>query len=295
MHLCYMDESGTPEVPGTSSHFVLVGIAIPAWHWKAADADISRILSGWRLLDAEVHTAWMLRPYAEQLAIHNFGGMGKGARESAVTRERAAKLLQLQSSRNPKAYRQAKKNYDKTAAYIHLTQAERRQVIQQIADKIGSWGFCRLFADVIDKLHFDPNLNARPIGETAFEQIVSRFEQFLRTTQTPPQQYGMLVHDNNETIAYKHTAMLRLFQKTGTPWTNVEHIMETPMFVDSRLTRMVQVADLCSYALRRYVENGETDLFHRIFPRADTRNGKVVGVRHFTKHSCNCEICAAHR
>jgi len=297
MYLCYMDESGTPEVPGTSSHFVLVGVSIPAWHWHAADADITRVLSAWDMLDAELHTAWLMRPYAEQNRIPNFAGMGHAARRSAVTRERAANLLKLQKAQNPKAYKQAKKNYQHTEAYIHLTLDERRRVVEQVADRIGGWGFCRLFADIIDKLHFDPNRNPRPIGETAFEQVVSRFEQFLRTfdSSAAPKQLGLLVHDNNETIAHKHTRMMRLFQRTGTLWTNVEHIMETPLFVDSRLTRMVQAADLCSYALRRYVENGEVDLFRRIFPRADSRGGTVVGVRHFTILTCKCEICQAHR
>jgi len=58
---------------------------------------------------------------------------------------------------------------------------------------------------------------------------------------------------------------------------------------------MVQVADLCSYALRRYLENNETGLFEKIFPRADRKDGKVVGVRHFTNPTkpCTCKICAS--
>ena len=30
------------------------------------------------------------------------------------------------------------------------------------------------------------------------------------------------------------------------------------MFVDSQMTSMVQLADLCAYAIRRYLENPET-------------------------------------
>jgi hypothetical protein len=33
MYLCYIDESGTPESSGNTSHFVLAGISIPIWHW----------------------------------------------------------------------------------------------------------------------------------------------------------------------------------------------------------------------------------------------------------------------
>ena len=61
--------------------------------------------------------------------------------------------------------------------------------------------------------------------------------------------------------------MMRSFHAAGTLWTRVECIIETPMFVDSKLTRMVQIADLCAYALRRYLENGETGLFRPIFAR----------------------------
>ena len=84
------------------------------------------------------------------------------------------------------------------------------------------------------------------------------------------------------------------FHKQGTLWTQVENIIETPLFVDSQLTCMVQVADLCSYSLRRFLENNETFLFDNIFKRADRKFGKVVGIRHFSKKDCPCKICMEH-
>ena len=57
-------------------------------------------------------------------------------------------------------------------------------------------------------------------------------------------------------------AVPRILPKTflykGTLWTRIEHVIETPMFVDSQMTSMVQLADLCAYAIRRYLENPET-------------------------------------
>jgi hypothetical protein len=58
---------------------------------------------------------------------------------------------------------------------------------------------------------------------------------------------------------------------------------------------MVQIADLCAFSLRRYIENGETDLFNRVFNRADRFQNRVVGVRHFTERGCDCRICQSHR
>lgn len=89
---------------------------------------------------------------------------------------------------------------------------------------------------------------------------------------------------------------MQRFHRRGTFWTRVANIIETPLFVDSSLTSMVQIADLCCFALRRYAENGETDLFERIFRIADkSSRGVVGGVRHFTNMQCACRICAAHR
>ena len=73
------------------------------------------------------------------------------------------------------------------------------------------------------------------------------------------------------------------------------HIIETAMFVNSQLTSMVQMADLCSYALQRYLENDETELFDLAFQRDDRINAAAVGVRSFTAVGYECRICSAHR
>ena len=87
---------------------------------------------------------------------------------------------------------------------------------------------------------------------------------------------------------------MRGFHHKGTRWTAVENIIETPLFVDSQLTSMVQLADVCSYAIRRYLENQEDDLFQLVFERADRKDGAVVGVCHSTDSSCSCHICTSH-
>jgi len=90
MYLCYVDESGTPEVPGVSRHFVLAGISIPVWHWQTADQEIGAILAKYRLADAEIHTGWLMHWYREQDRIPNFAQMDYVVRAAAVNRERAS-------------------------------------------------------------------------------------------------------------------------------------------------------------------------------------------------------------
>ena len=135
------------------------------------------------------------------------------------------------------------------------------------------------------------------VDEQAFEQIVSRFETYLQKTDDTQGQrnFGLIVHDNNETVERKHTLLMREFHRKGTLWVDIERIIETPLFVDSQLTSMVQIADLCAYSLRRFLENGERQLFDQIYTRADRYLGRVVGVRHFTDETCQCAICTGHR
>ena len=295
MHICYIDESGTSDVPGTTSHFILAGLAIPIQNWKEADRQISEILAKWGLANTEFHTAWVVRKFIEQAKIPKFDSLDWTARRTAVQKYRNAEILRLQKAGNPKALRQLKKTYSHTSAYIHLTHRERNAAALEVAERIGSWPFARLFAECINKIHFDPTKTEREVDVQAFEQVVSRFQQYLqREYPADKAGLGLLVHDNNDTISRKHTSLMRDFHSNGTLWTSVDRIIETPLFVDSGLTRMIQIADLCSFALRRFVENGETALFAKVFAAADRIGTRVVGVRHFAGLACRCAICDAH-
>lgn len=293
MYLCYIDESGTSNIPGNTSHFVLAGITIPIWHWKTCDQNITRIKKKYDLENEEIHVAWILRNYLEQSKIPAFDSMSYHERRKNVIQKRNSHLLNLQKQNKHKTYQQVKKNYKKTYAYIHLTRIERINFIHEIADCVSNWEFARLFAECIDKNSYNPSWD---VDEESFQQIISRFENFLSnvTSDDNRKALGILIHDNNETVSKKHTLLMKEFYKKGTLWTKIEHIIETPLFVDSELTSMIQIADLCSYSLRRYLENNESDLFNKIYKRADRKSGKVVGIRHYTTSKCKCLICKNH-
>lgn len=296
MYLCYIDESGTSDIPGNTSHFILAGLSIPIWHWKDCDREIEIIKRKYGLENIELHTAWILRPYLEQRQINNFDTLNYAKRRSQVDSIRKAELLRLQKVKNPKLYKQTKINYRKTQNYIHLSYTERNNLIKEVAICISQWGFARLFAECVDKIYFDPTKTSYTIDEQSFEQIVSRFEHYLQIiSKSTSSCYGLLIHDNNETVAKKHTALMRQFHQRGTLWAQVRSIIETPLFVDSQLTSMVQLADLCAYTLRRFLENGDEELFDLIFQRADRKENIAVGVRHFTNSGCTCKICTAHK
>lgn len=294
VYFCYIDESGTPEVPGNTSHYVLAGLSIPISYWKKCEIGISKIKQKYDLQDSEVHTGWIVRKYLEQSKIVGFGAMTYAQRRHEVSKLRKAELFRLQKNHNKNHYKQTRKNYRQTEAYIHLTYEERISFVQELADLIGSWSFSRLFAECINKIHFDPTRAQQSVDEQSLEQLVSRFEQYMKIVSKSTKNsklFGTLIHDNNDTVSRKHTELMKKFHRHGTLWTTIEHIIETPFFVNSELTSLVQIADLCCYALRRYFENGEIDLLNRIQSRFDRKNGKIVGIRHFTDSTCQCVFC----
>ena len=294
MYFCYLDESGTPEFAGTS-HFVLVGFAIPCNDWKHLESRIDGLKQRFSLGDAEVHTAWMARRYVDQEAIPGFERLSHADRRRACQQRRDQHLLRIAATGSKKQLKAAKLNYRKTNEYIHLTQAERMELIRQLADCIGSLSEARLFAQAVDKQHLQSlKAQALPPYEYSFTELIQRFEYFLvnRGRSLNQDLRGLIVQDNNETVARKITEMMLGFHRKGTRWTSITQIVETPFFVDSRLTSMVQMADLCGYAIRRYFENGESDLLDRIFSRFDRTPQGVVGIHHFTSANCQCKVCS---
>lgn len=298
MYFCYLDESGTPEPLANTTHFVLLGIAIPAATWHAKDAAIEEIKQRHRISGKEIHTAFMARRFPEQERIAGFTTMTDAQRRDAMRVAREAELLRVLAVYGPKRLKTVKATFKKTEDYVHLTMAERVQVLRDTADVVGSWGDSRLFAEAYDKRAYTP---ARPVLDISFEQVVTRFHTFLvNQEQRGPtgggaSNMGVLIEDNNQTVEKRITALMRRFHQQGTVWRRIERIIETPLFVDSSLTSMVQVADLCAYATRRFFEHGETDLLERVYSRFDRRGAWLVGLRHYTgPTACHCRICQHH-
>lgn len=129
------------------------------------------------------------------------------------------------------------------------------------------------------------------IPSNQWKALEGRYFLVNRGKATNQDLQGLLVQDNNETVAKKLTGMMQRFHRQGTRWTSIQQIVETPFFVDSQLTAMVQMADLCGYAIRRYYENNETDLFDRIHSRFDRTPQGIVGIHHFTNPNCACRVC----
>ena len=239
MRICYLDESGTPELSGQTTHFVFLGLSIPASSWKDKDAEITAIKRRYELQGQEIHTAWIARRYQEQEVIPAFQDLAYDERRTAVRTERDGRLTRRAAIRGLNQVPALRKNFAKTEPYAHLTHTERHTLLSELADAVNGWDDCALFAEATDKTVFGRVPPATPPFEEGFTQVVSRFHRYLEAQQ----QTGLLVQDNNPTVSRRLTELMRRFHEEGTRWTALPRIVETPLFVDSQLTSLVQMAD----------------------------------------------------
>ena len=69
------------------------------------------------------------------------------------------------------------------------------------------------------------------------------------------------------------------------------------MFVDSKASRMVQLADVVAYAVRRRYELRDTSFLDIILPRFDAEEGRIHGLIHkqTADRDCMCPACMSRR
>lgn len=132
----------------------------------------------------------------------------------------------------------------------------------------------RVFACVIRKSIVSPK---DPV-ELAFEQLSSRFDYFLRRNHNRGNtQRGIIIFDKS---TYESTIQ-RLaidFSDIGHTWGVIKNLAEVPLFLDSKASRLIQLADLIAYAIYRNYEHKDEQLFSIISKRVDSDGGQVHGL-----------------
>lgn len=292
MYILYVDESGVPERHATqTSHYVLLGMAVHEGTWFALDQQVRGLKQRYARRDArdfELHAAWIRRPYPEQAAIPGFDALGATARFEAVEELRRREEDEVWPALTGKKRNEHKRYFNNTKHLVHLTLSERERLLDGALRIVGEYRRgVTLFAEAIDKTRLPPTVD--PIDQ-AFAQVVTRFEAFLQR-RNRPRHWGLLAIDYDEHKASRLANMLRRFQREGARWREIDRVIEAPFFFESESSAGVQVTDLCAYALRRYLENGEEERFRIVFNKFDRTGTGLHGLRHYTRPGCPCIIC----
>ncbi len=135
--------------------------------------------------------------------------------------------------------------------------------------------------------------------QMAFEDVSSRFDRYLQrvSSETGYQHKGLIVIDkgSHENSLQK---LAQSFREEGNRWGNqLRTICEVPMFVDSKASRVIQLADHIAYAVFRRYNARDLNYFDCIEGRFDRKNGVIHGLAHKQHHNphCTCPACLTRR
>ncbi|MCX2830435.1 DUF3800 domain-containing protein [Microbulbifer thermotolerans] len=146
-----------------------------------------------------------------------------------------------------------------------------RDALQIVADRHPR---VRLFASVI---HRDAPLADDPVN-AAFEQLASRFDYFLRREHLRGNtQRGIAVFDKSTTEKSIQN-LARTFKHDGHSWGQLLNFSEVPLFLDSRASRLIQLADLVAFAIFRRFEAGDSQFYDIIAHCFDHHQGRNHGL-----------------
>ena len=175
-----------------------------------------------------------------------------------------------------------------------MSQGEARGVIKAVLNILKqSYETARVFACAVHK----PSYPGRDPVELAFEDLCSRFDLYLdRLRAQGDRQRGILILDESthETTLQR---MTRDFRTLGTRWGILHNLAETPLFVDSKASRSIQLADHVAYAVFRRYNAGDTNYFDIISPKFDSFEGVIHGLAHKQRldTTCMCLACSSRR
>ncbi|MBW4038239.1 MAG: DUF3800 domain-containing protein [Acidobacteria bacterium] len=135
---------------------------------------------------------------------------------------------------------------------------------------------CRLFGAVLEK----SNHSGQDVTQVAFEQVSSRFDQYLgRLHRQDDTQRGLILFDKCA-VERRIQTMARDFKSTGHTFGRLRNLAEVPVFIDSEASRLIQLADLVAYALFRHHEFNDSTYYDVIRNSFDSEGGVVHGLYH---------------
>jgi len=164
----------------------------------------------------------------------------------------------------------------------HFPLADRVQAMRDALDVVAkSHVSTRLFSIAIRKAA--PSLPpGTDVQEEAFERLCKAFDIFLmRGYKRGDTHRGIVIVDET---SYETTfqRLARNFRMTGHRWGVLRNLAEVPMCLDSKASRLIQLADLIAFACFRHYERGDSRFFDIIKSRFDEVGGVQHGLVHIT-------------
>jgi len=176
----------------------------------------------------------------------------------------------------------------------NMSRDEVQGVIKAVLKIVSqSYESARIFGCAVHK----PSFAGRDPMEVAFEDLCSRFDLYLsRLGVAGDRQRGLIILDDS-THETTLQSMARDFRIIGTRWGSIRNLADTPLFINSRASRLTQIADHIAYSIFRRYQSADTQYFDIVAGRFDSSDGIIHGLSHkqTTDPSCMCPACLSRR
>ena len=158
-----------------------------------------------------------------------------------------------------------------------------------------SRGNLRCFGIVIEK----ESLRGRNPVELSFEQVCARFNRYLERLNLRSagrgQHRGLMIFDESK-YEGELQSIAASYRVNGTRWGHLRNLAEVPLFADSQASRLIQLADLVSYALWQRYERSDDQYLNAFISAFDHDAGTIHGLYHqraIVSEPCLCPACAS--
>ena len=178
-----------------------------------------------------------------------------------------------------------------------MPRAQRAALMRQVykllsRDRAG----VALFGIAMQKSDFP---KASPIQRTC-EEMAGHFDAYLMSLEIADaqqeKQRGLMIFDQSR---HERTvqALMAQYRTTGASFGRVKHLADVPLFTDSKITRMLQLADFVAYAIYRRYQSSDAQFLDMILPRFNESGGVLHGLFHLNLNysDCYCPACFSRR
>jgi hypothetical protein len=182
--------------------------------------------------------------------------------------------------------------------WSRYTDVDRHALLNSVFSHMGSWvspagRTPKYFSVAVHK----PSNKGKPVLELAHEELLKRFDSSLSRLHLQGDSHRSLVICDESSYEKLLQNLVTKWKSGGTRIGRLHSLVEVPLYIDSKSSRLVQVADFVSWAVFQYYEHLSTDFIQLINDRFDSDGGVQHGLTHLTgRHGrCKCVPCVSRR
>jgi hypothetical protein len=181
--------------------------------------------------------------------------------------------------------------------WARIDEATRRALIVDVMRFISGWQAPSGRRPVLFAVAVNRNSFPGDVGERAHEELFARFDEFITRLHHRGESHRSIVIADDSAYERAMQAVMPRWKAVGTRMGRLHSIAEVPLFVSSRASRLVQLADFVAWGVWHYYESGITQHIAHLNPRFDADSGVQHGLTHLVRgyQYCGCVPCTSRR